>query len=50
MAAIYDKVYLPDGVTQAKPDGGFFRKLKPEDTNAMTEVRIEFKDSGVGVR
>ena len=50
MAAIYDKVYLPDGVTQAKPDGGFFRKLKPEDTNAMTEVRVEFKDSGVGVR
>ncbi|MGA7372256.1 MAG: hypothetical protein WBW37_06525 [Methyloceanibacter sp.] len=30
VAADYDKVYLPDGITEAKPDGCIFRKLKPD--------------------
>jgi trans-aconitate methyltransferase len=29
VAAIYDKVYQPDGTTEAKPDRCIFRRLKP---------------------
>jgi trans-aconitate methyltransferase len=29
VSASYDKVYLPDGITEAKPDGCIFQKLNP---------------------
>jgi hypothetical protein len=35
VAAPYDKVYLPDGITEARPEGCIFRKLQPQAPDSI---------------
>jgi trans-aconitate methyltransferase len=35
VATTYNTVYLPDGITEAKPDGCILRKLKPYATGSI---------------
>jgi hypothetical protein len=37
--AAHDKVYLPDGITEVKPDGCIFRKIDFEAVNCSTDQR-----------